>query len=216
MKPTDTVQTVAILGAGKLGMVLAQLSLKAGLRVYIAGSGAPERIALSVKVIAPGAVATTLENAVAKADIVILALPLSKYKTLPAEVLAGKLVIDAMNYWWEVDGSSSEFNDPAISTSEAVQAHLSESRVIKALSHMGYHDLLDESRPEGADGRKAIAIAGNNVDDTNIVANVVNRLGFDPLIIGPLATGRALEPGYPAFGANVNGAELQKLVANNS
>jgi predicted dinucleotide-binding enzyme len=101
-----------------------------------------------------------------------------------------------------------EFTDPTISTSELVQQFLSGSRVIKAFSHIGYHDLHDETRPEGAPDRKAVAIAGDNDDDLNIVSKLVNDLGFDPVLIGPLPTGIKLQPGGPVFGAHVSVAEL--------
>lgn len=207
-----TKPTIAILGAGKLGVTLTQLALKAGYTVYIAGSGPAEKIALSTKVITPGAIAATAQQASERADIIILALPLGKYRTLPVQSLAGKLVIDAMNYWWEVDGEDDTLKNPATSTSELVQQFLPDSFVVKALSHMGYHHLHDEAKPADAPHRKAIAVAGNRVADTVVVAELVDNLGFDPVIIGILAAGKTLEPGHPAFGANVDASTLKTLI----
>lgn len=202
------IRTIGILGAGKLGITLAQLSLKAGFHVYISGSGDPAKIRLSVEVLAPGAVAATSEEVAQKADIVILAFPLSKYRFIPKDSLRNKLVIDATNYWWEIDGPRDELLNHDQSSSEMIQEYLSNSRVVKALNHMGYHDLHDEARPPRAKGRKAIAIAGNAAVDTRVVSDIVNQLGFDPLVIGDLALGRKLEPGYPAFGANLTKEKL--------
>src|SRR5947209_8621620 len=129
---TTDIHTVGILGAGKVGTVLARLALAAGYRVLIAGSGDPAKIALTVEVLAPGALAVAADQAAAEADLVILALPLGKYRTIPADALRGKLVIDA--------------------------------------------------------------------------------LGFDPVIAGPLAEGVRLEPGTEPFGANVDAGHLRAML----
>lgn len=210
--------TIGILGAGKVGTVLARLAIAAGYPVLIASSRPAAAISLTIDVLAHGAEATTASDAAARADIVILALPLGKavpldeHDALPIDELRGRVVIDAMNYWWEVDGVRPDLTGDEITTSELVAAVLPDSRVVKAFNHMGYHDLDEGSRPAGDPDRKAIALSGDDIEANDIVADLIDSLGFDPVDLGPLAEGAVLQPGRELFGANLSASEIRDVV----
>ena len=208
-----TPRVVGILGAGKVGTVLARLALAAGHRVLISGSGAASRIALIVDVLAPGAEARTAPEVIEAADVVILALPLGKVHTLPAAALTGKLVIDAANYWEPIDGPLPTFTESPQGTSEVVASLLPGARIVKALSHLGYHDLDERGLPSGSPGRVGLAIAGDDPSDVATVAALVDELGFEPVVTGSLETGRRFQAHTPAFGYPLSASELRDAIA---
>jgi hypothetical protein len=195
MTSPEPIRTVGILGAGRVGTALANLAREAGLDVTVAGSSDTSAIER----------ATT-------ADAVILAIPLGKYRTLPADSLAGKLVIDAMNYWWELDGVRPEFSDPSTSTSETLQAFLVNSRVAKTFNHASVWELENLARPAGHPERRALAIACDNQQDADLTSSLVDAMGFDPVLAGPLTNGVMFEPGTEAFGTDASAAEMREML----
>lgn len=203
---------IGIAGAGKLGITLAQIARDSGYEVLVATSKPAEKIELTVSVLAPGAQAVSLKELGEKSDIIILALPLSKYQNLPRDIFSGKLVIDAMNYWWEVDGDNTYYFDNQTTTSESVASYLNNVIVVKAFNHMGYHDLAIESKKQGND-KKVIALAGNEEKSLEVVEDLIINFGFLPLLIGDLASGVVLEPGTPLFGANLRMEDFKETLA---
>lgn len=202
---------LGILGAGKLGTTLGRLAIQNGYEVLIAGSKEKEKIMLTVEVLVPGAIVMTKEELVKESYVIILALPLGKVSSIPTVGLENKIIIDAMNYWWEVDGKQRIPHDPNLSSSEYVAKSLNSNRVVKAFNHMGYHDLEIESHSETI---KAIALAGDNDLDKEIVSKLIEDVGFKPLDIGLLKEGIKLEPGSELFGANLVEKEFNEIFKN--
>lgn len=200
--------TIGILGAGKVGTGVARQALKAGYRVLIAASGDPKDISLIISVMAPGAEAVTAAEAMAAADLVVLSVPLHKFRTLDPAALSGKLVLDTMNYWRDTNGDMPEL-DEAPSSSEMVLAHIPGARLAKSLNHIGYHELELDARPAGAPDRRALAVASDHDDTRAMALEFVERLGFDAVDAGSLARGAAFEPGTPIFTGSYDEAGLQ-------
>lgn len=203
---------VTILGAGKVGTAVARTALRAGHTVRIAGSGEISAIDLLVRVVAPGAIADTTAHALEDAEVVVLSIPVIKYRSLNPELLAGHVVIDAMNYWPDTDGHDPDFVDSDLSSSEVVAGHLDRSRVVKTLNHIGYHELETDGSPETAHARRGLAVVSDDMGAAEAVADFVSSLGYDPVIGSRLELGKALEPGAPIFGSWMTAEEVAKAM----
>jgi predicted dinucleotide-binding enzyme len=205
---------LAVLGAGHVGPVIARLAVKAGYPVAIATSGDPEDIALITELVIPGAQPRWASDAVADADIVVLAIPLHRFGDLDPSLLSGKVAVDAMNYWPASDGALSAFEDGP--SSEIVARRLAGSAVVKALNHIGYHELEDRARPVGAPGRRAAGVAGDEPAAVAAIAHLVDRIGYDPVRLDSLRAGRVLQPGGPVFGVTLTRPEFERAVAEDA
>jgi predicted dinucleotide-binding enzyme len=201
---------LAVLGAGHAGPVIARLAVTAGYPTAIATSGDPEDIALITELVIPGARPRWAADAVADSDIVVLAIPMHRFPDVDPRLLSGKLVVDAMNYWPASDGVLRIFEHGA--SSEIVARRLAGSTVVKALNHIGYHELEDRARPAGAPDRRAAGVAGDDPAAVATIAGLVDRIGYDPVRLESLCAGRVLQPGGPVFGVVLTLPEFQRSV----
>ena len=206
--------TIGILGAGRVGTAIARLAVAAGYRVKVATSKPAADNELIIEIVTPGAVAVDAIEAAAS-ELVVVAIPLHKYKSLNAEALAGKVVIDAMNYWAATDGDIGDFENTHLTSSEVVSAHLAGSHVVKSFNHIGYHEMEPDAAALGAADRRALAVAANDAAAKAQVAAFIDALGFDAVDAGDLASGKAFEPGTDVFNGRFNADELsEKLHAS--
>ena len=89
---------------------------------------------------------------------------------------------------------------------------LAGTAVVKALNHIGYHELEDRARPEGAQDRKAAGVAGDDPAAVDAIADLVSRIGYDPVRLESLRAGRVLQPGGPVFGAVLDRADFERAI----
>lgn len=207
---------LAVLGAGRVGTTVARVAAEAGLDVSIATSGDPATIELITQVMAPGAEPRWAADAVRDADVVVLAIPLHRFAAFDPALVAGKIVVDAMNYWPPIDGVQEMFEDGRYGSSEIVARRLADSTVVKAFNHTGYHELESERRPPGAPDRRALGVAGDDPAAVAAVAAVIERIGYDVIAMDSLRAGRAFQPGGPVFGASLRRDEFALAVQENA
>jgi predicted dinucleotide-binding enzyme len=201
--------TIGLIGAGHIGSQVARAAVANGYDVVISNSRGPETLAELIAELGPKARAATAAEAAAAADIAVVTVPLKAYKDVPVEPLAGKIVIDTNNYYWERDGHIPELDNGTATVSGLLQAHLPTSRVAKGFNHIMASDITDDAKPAGADDRRALATAGDDPDAVATVTDLYNQFGFDTVNAGPLSEGWRFERDQPAYVVRQNLGELK-------
>jgi predicted dinucleotide-binding enzyme len=115
----------------------------------------------------------TAADAMEASSLIVASVPFKNYKDLSADALAGKIVIDTLNYYPERDGIMSEVKTESITESELLRQHLSKSTVIKAINNMDWIRLLTCARPKNAPDRSALPIAGDDVKAVAVVSEFI-------------------------------------------
>jgi predicted dinucleotide-binding enzyme len=190
---------LGIIGSGNIGSALARLAVAAGLDVVLSNSRGPESLAELVAELGDHARAATPTEAAEAGDLVVATIPLNVHDRLPASALAGKTVIDTMNYYPDRLGHIAELDEGELTSSEMVQRHLAHSHVIKAFNSIDFRRLFTLARPAGAPDRSALPVAGADAGAKEQVVRLLDALGYDAVDIGTLADGWRSEPGTPVY-----------------
>jgi 8-hydroxy-5-deazaflavin:NADPH oxidoreductase len=205
--------TVGIIGAGHIGSTLAEGLVQRGYDVVISNSRGPETLADLVGRLGDRARAATAAEAADAADWAIVTVPLKALDQVPVAELAGKIVLDTNNYYWERDGHIPALDDKKTTTSQMLQEHLPASKVAKAFNHIMSTQILTDGTPAGTADRRALATASDFDDAAQFVADVYDAFGFDTVNIGPLADSWRVERDQPAYVVPQNAEELTANLA---
>ena len=168
---------IAFLGRGPVATNLAKLAEAAGHSVEVSGrTGKP-----------------SFKAAADAADLIVLAIPYRvAHDLLPglSDALNGKIFVDATNLLNE--DWSPIVPDDGKSGAETIAALLPETHVVKAFNTV-FADIMSADGLE-RDGKAATTfIAGNDEAAVAEVEALARRLGFDPVVAGPLYLARYLE-----------------------
>jgi 8-hydroxy-5-deazaflavin:NADPH oxidoreductase len=197
-----------------MGAVAARLFVAAGHEIAIANSRGPESLRELVAELGPRAHAMTVAEAARFGDVVLLAVPWHLEEALPpAEVLRGKIVVDAMNPYNPAGGF---FDLGGSTSSEIVLRRMPAARLVKAFNTIYYEHLATRGRQDvPMEERHAIYVAGDDSEAKEVVAALIREIGFAPVDTGSLREGgRLQQPDSPIYNETYTAREAQKVLAS--
>jgi len=205
--------TIGIIGAGNIGSQVARAAIAVGYDVVISNSRGPETLADLVAELGPKARAATAAEAAAAGDFAVVTVPLKALEDVPVEPLAGKIVIDTNNYYFERDGHIPALDNGVDTTSGMLQRHLPTSKVAKGFNHILAAEITTDGTPAGTENRRALATSSDFEEAAELVQRLYDELGFDTVNVGPLAESWRVERDQPAYVTRQNRHELIENLA---
>jgi predicted dinucleotide-binding enzyme len=184
--------TIGIVGSGNVGGTLGRRWAQAGYKVVF-GSRNPGGQEMQQLVADAGANAraASLQEAVAAADVLLLATPWPATRTVVEGLkdISAKVLIDATNPLLP-DLSGTEVGTTT-SGAEQVAGWSHGAKVVKAFNTVGFNIMAN---PAFGQDRPVMFYCGDDTVAKNTVKPLAEILGFDPVDAGPLSQSRVLEP----------------------
>jgi 8-hydroxy-5-deazaflavin:NADPH oxidoreductase len=206
---------IGIIGSGNIGANAARLFVRAGHEVALSNSRDGKGLEALVAELGGKAKAATIEEAGRFGEVVLVAIPFGKFKALPADGFAGKVVIDAGNYYPQRDGKFAALDNDETTSSELMASHLKGARLVKGFNTIWYEHLATKGDTTAAlDKRRAIFIAGDDSKAKEIVARLIEEIGFAAVDTGFLHEGgRSQQPGTAVYNQDVTAKAAAALVS---
>ena len=195
---TSRPMKIGFIGSGNIGGTIGELLAKAGHQVLFSSRN-PEGLKDLIAKVGPNAHAGTPAEAVAFGEVVFLGVPYSAMPQIGSDYargLAGKIVLDAGNPSARRDGPMGEAalaKGAGMATSE----YLPGARIVRAFNSINYLVFAREAHRSG--DRLAVPLAGDDAEALMVASRLVTDAGFEPVVAGPLAKGKAFDSGSPLF-----------------
>jgi len=190
---------IGIIGSGRIGSTLGGIWLKAGHEIMFSSLDLEHDKALAAR-LGGKARAGTSKEAAAFGEVLLFAVP---YSALPqlgrdlADAIKGKVIVDASN---PIPGRDGEMANRAREKGAGLASaeFLPGARIVRAFNAIGYSRLPEAAQRQGE--RIGMPMAGDDAGAIAVASRLVREVGFEPVVIGPLAMGKHLIPGTPLAG----------------
>ncbi len=200
---------IGIIGSGRIGGTLGDIWLKAGHEIMWSSRDVEKVKALAASKGPKAHGGTTLE-AVKFGDVVLLAVPYSAMPQLGKELgeaIKGKIVIDASNPIVGRDGEIATWareKGAGLASAELLPG----ARIVRAFNAVGYSRLPSIAQsPE----KIGMPIASDDAKAVEVASRLIRDVGFEPVLVGPLAMGKHLIPGT-ALGGERSPDQIRKII----
>jgi hypothetical protein len=210
---------IGIIGAGHIGANAARLFVAAGHEIAIANSRGAETLQDLIDELGSerAQAAASVEEAAKFGEVVFISIPFGRYKELPPEAFDGKIVIDSNNYYPDRDGNFPELDSNATSSSVLLAEHLGNgARVVKGFNTIWFEHLKTQGNKNlPVEERRAIFIAGDDAGAKEIVAKLIEDIGFAAVDTGDLSDGGlAQQPGTALYNRNLTASEAYAIISS--
>jgi len=189
---------IGIIGSGRIGGTLARLWAEAGYPVMMSARDIEEVKPLAAK-IGHGTRAGTPREAAAFGEVILISVPFGALPQIGrdyARELKGKVVLDTCNPYLGRDG---EMARDALERGTGVvnPTYLPGTRLVRAFNQINAAALASEAHRAGE--KIAVPLAADDKAALAIAQKLVIDAGFEPLVVGGLATAKSFDPGTPAY-----------------
>ncbi len=205
--------TIGLIGAGHIGSQIARRAVSLGYDVVLSNRRGPETLTDLIGELGAHARAATPVEAARAGDLVVVTIPLKAVDSVPAEPLAGKIVIDTNNYYPQRDGHIAALDEETTTTSQILQEHLPESFVVKAFNHIPAAQITSAALPAGDPNRRGLVVASDSQTAIAVVARLLDAFGFDPVPLQPLSESWRIQRDTPAYVQPLSAPQLVHAMA---
>lgn len=83
----------------------------------------------------------------------------------------------------------------------------------KVFNGIWWQHLLESGKPSGTPNRIALPVAGEAGPGRDLVHDIVEQLGFDPIDAGPISESWRQQPGTPVYGKDFDADNTRRALA---